>query len=43
MCIHTIYEDAVVGMISLAPTYSIIWYENIFFDICPFLRDTTRA
>ena len=41
MHIHTIYKDA-VGMISLAPTYSIIWYENILFDICPFLRDTTR-
>ena len=35
MCINTIYEEAVVGIISLAPTYTIICYENILFDIRP--------
>ena len=35
MCTHTIYKEAVVCMISLAPTYYIIWYENILFDIRP--------
>jgi len=38
MCIRTSYENAVVGMISLVPTYSITWYENILFDICPLSR-----
>lgn len=35
MCIHTVYEDTVIGMISLAPTYFIISYENIMFDLRP--------
>ena len=35
MCTHTNYEDVVVGIISLAPTYTIVLYENILFDICP--------
>jgi hypothetical protein len=43
MCIHTIYDDAVVGTISLAPTYSIALYENILFDIFPLSRGHNQS
>jgi hypothetical protein len=43
MCIHTTYEDAVVGMISLVPTYSIILYENIMFYLGTLSREHNQG
>lgn len=42
MCIHTIYDD-VVGMTSLAPTYSIVFYEDILFDIHPLSQGQNQS
>lgn len=43
MCIHTTYEDAVIGMISLAPTYSIILHENIMFYLRPLSQEHNQG
>lgn len=43
MFIHTIYDDVAVGTISPAPTYAIVFYENILFDICPLSQGQNQS
>jgi len=43
MFVYTAHEEAVIGMIALTPTCSIIFYENVIFLYAYFSRSATRA